>query len=301
VVSSIPAAAVFACRTSFCSDPRVTGLIIPQSPRTRTLLPDEVPATTVFDASIPRKSPTENAMKCRIDCLSVILATIICIAGAKNAMATPASIIHIADGKQQIGVDDCGSICELSSLCDGGNRLADGMKPISLWLIEAATDKQPISLDASKVGKPLITKLEPNKKGLRLVWNAVSLGGNRLLRVEVEVLLDEHGSRWTLNVQKPRDVQLKAIHYPRFANIRPHEEEAIAVPMWTGKLIRSPRTLFQKSETARYLWRYPAMMFTQCIADYGADGKGLFAACDDPHLYLKTFSVWQGPQKQGDF
>jgi len=212
--------------------------------------------------------------------------------------AAPAGVVRASDGRLQLGFDVAtGTLRELVELSDGYNQLADCESPFDLWQLSICDGGVPQELTACRAGTPAIERLTGNGSGLRLVWNRVGAVGQEPLRVEVVVRFPQQGSlvsRWELVVSKPKTVRLSQVRFPRVPSLRERAGEVLAIPRELGMMTREPRKLARGKgdRGARLSWRYPRGLAMQCLAYYGEDGPGFYAACDDIGCHRKDFAVW---------
>ena len=207
-------------------------------------------------------------------------------------------LVRVADGRLQIGLDTTGgSLRELVQLSDGYNKIAEGRPAFGLWQISAGIGEASQEISAEQAGTPRIERMSGAPPGLRLVWEKVAVAGVEPLRVEVVVRLGQQDapiSRWELSVEKPKNLRLKQVRFPRVSGLRDRGDEVLAVPRELGALARDARRLVQgrNGKGMRISWRYPWAMSLQCLAFYQQDGPGFYAACDDTGGYRKDFAVW---------
>ena len=193
----------------------------------------------------------------RLASLLVLIASPMLLAAQEPASAS-SSLVRIADGDLQIGFDSSGSIRELIHVPDGDNRLAGFEQPFSLWEIDTSIDNKKLTLAPTQAGPPRIEPLSGSRPGLRLVWEKVPLSEERSLGVVVEVTLDAQGSRWTLSVQKPENVELKGVRFPRVPALKPRAQEVLAVPTRHGTSVRrSPGDASSSQVSSPRLGRIP--------------------------------------------
>jgi len=175
------------------------------------------------------------------------------------------------------------------------NHLDDEPESGALWELETLVERRPVVLTPSHANLTNLEILRPEQR-LRLTWAEFRPASVSKLKVEVTVDLDADApmSQWGIAVTKPAGMALRQIRFPRVLGIRRQEDERLAVPAWLGQLATDPRTLLggKDGRGRRLAWDYPGRMALQCLAYYGEDGNGLYAACDDTAARRKTFALW---------
>jgi hypothetical protein len=136
---------------------------------------------------------------------------------------------------------------------------------------------------------------------LRLIWEGFHVAVTPPLRVEAVVCLEESSalSRWNIVVRQAGPLRLKQILFPCVSDLAPQDDEALAVPVWMGRIVENPRALLNQDCKSRELrYDYPGHTSMQCLAFYRQNGPGFYIACDDTNAYHKTF-VFSGDGQDG--
>jgi hypothetical protein len=70
-------------------------------------------------------------------------------------------------------------------------------------------------------------------------------------------------------------------------------EHCLAVPVWTGRLIKNPVSELHRipARDKKFEWGYPGLMSLQCMAYYNSDRTGFYASCNDSLAFSKDFSI----------
>jgi hypothetical protein len=133
--------------------------------------------------------------------------------------------------------------------------------------------------------------------GVDLVWEDFSPHHSANLRVIATVTLvdNEATSLWRIAVDGLGDPAPTALRFPRISNIAPQANETLAMPVWMGERTTRARELLNGG--GRFEWEYPGLLSMQCLALYGGDGPGLYAACDDTGARAKRFAIVGQPEK----
>ncbi len=207
---------------------------------------------------------------------------------------------RISNRSLQLGIDTRTGACrELVEVQSGFNQLSPKEKTVALWQLTVRDGETAKTFSADDCGPP---QVEAMPGGLRLVWKNAGAASGKTVRVEATVKLDDQDasmSRWGLAVEKPSQVLVERIRFPRVGSLTPRKNEFLAVPKSMGVLLANPRTRLEGSQGrgGRFEWLYPGLSL-QCLAYYEDGGPGFYAACDDPQAYVKRFAVWSDPEHQ---
>lgn len=233
---------------------------------------------------------------------TAILVLLGCLTTAPVAALSPAGdpLQRISNRGLQLGIDTRTGACrELVEVQSGFNQLSPQEKTVALWQITVRDGETAKTFSADGCGPP---QVEAMPGGLRLVWENVGAASGKPVRVEATVKLDDQDasmSRWGLAVEKPSQVLVENIRFPRVGCLTPRKNEFLAVPRSMGLLLANPRTRLEgpKGRGGRFEWIYPGLSL-QCLAYYEDGGPGFYAACDDPQAYVKQFAVWGDAERQ---
>ena len=210
---------------------------------------------------------------------------------------------RISNQSLQLGFDARNGACrELVEPRTGFNHLAPQAKTNALWQITVRDGDRVQTFSAEESEPPQVQSMPG---GLRLVWEKAGPASWKPMRVEATVRLDGQDtsmSRWELAIEKPSQVLVESIRFPRLASLAPRKNEYLAVPRSMGLLAGNPRKLLEGPDGRgrRLEWIYPGLSL-QCLAYYEDAGPGFYAACDDPQAYVKRFAVWGDAERQMHF
>jgi len=190
---------------------------------------------------------------------------------------------------------DDGSLLELTDRASGHNLVGDAEEIGGLWQLDLLVEGRPLILTPAQSKSFRVEVLRDGREA-RLTWNEFTPPGAAAVGVEVVVQLDAEtpNSAWKIAVAKPADVPLRRVNFPRVFGLKRQEDERLAVPAWLGQQAADPRRHLcgENGKGRRWAWDYPGGLSLQCLAYYGADGDGFYAACDDAAATRKGFAFW---------
>lgn len=219
-------------------------------------------------------------------------------AGAALARnAGQAEAVSIENGLMRIALDrQKGTLLELVDLEAKHNHFGDGDVLGGLWELEVVSDGRRVVLTPAEASTFRWQRLPPAETGLRLTWDGFTLPAAAQCKVEATVRIDDDSptSRWSIAIEKPAELGLRRICFPRAFGLRRQSDERLAVPAWMGQQAADPRGLLRGPDGRgrRLSWDYPGRLSMQCLAYYRSGGCGLYAACDDTAAMRKTFALW---------
>jgi hypothetical protein len=208
-----------------------------------------------------------------------------------------AKLVSIDNGLLRITVDgQDGTLRELVDLKTKHNHVGDARQLGGLWGLEVVTDGRRASLTPAQAKTFRCQALPPGQSGLRLAWDGFTLPEASDCRVQATVQLDPGTpmSHWKITIEKPDQLGLRQVRFPRVFGLRRQDDERLAVPIWMGQRAADPRRLLcgPDGRGRRFAWDYPGRLSMQCVAYYRSGGGGLYAACDDTAVMRKTFAFW---------
>jgi hypothetical protein len=212
---------------------------------------------------------------------------------------TWAEVARVGNKHLQVGIDrTSGQLVELTDLSTKRNLAGRSFGLGGLWELDVApADFSPLT-PANAQACQVMPLDEPST--LRLVWSKFGLAQSPDLHVEVTVRTDADRalSRWQIAIEQTGKLAVRAIRFPRVLNVPPQAPERLAVPVWLGQQTDNPRALLTRpgGPARRLEWEYPGLLSMQCLALSSETGAGLYAACDDPASYLKTFALFGGDE-----
>ena len=199
----------------------------------------------------------------------------------------------VENGRIKLEFDrETGALVAFRDLTNGKDFLYDTIRHISSWEIDLLQAALP---DTISTGSALQFRYS-NKDALKLVmeWAQFKGSTNTNLKVTVRIALekDKPFSSWQISVEGIKGKQIKRIVFPRITGIKNSEDQFLAVPVWTGRLIKNPAAELLKNpaKEKKYEWGYPGLMSLQCMALYSSDQSGFYASCNDSLAYSKDFS-----------
>ena len=209
--------------------------------------------------------------------------------GAARAFAAMAPV-DLADATLRLTADAAAggawSIAEVATALPVAIGAADGC-----WSLELTVAGKSRQLSPRDAGRVEFAPLPQGRQGVRMVWTEFSAVPGLRVDVTGELTSQSGGSRWQVAVDKPADLALGAVIFPRFRVGAQRGQEALAVAAWMGEQVANPRAALAgpKSAGQRLAWDYPGRLSLQCLALTASEGPGLYLACDDAAAFRKTF------------
>lgn len=202
-------------------------------------------------------------------------------------------LVFVGNDKIKFGFDKkTGALLVFSDLVHMTDFLNDTLSSSLPWEIDLlqATLLDTISIDAASQFR----YSKPDPLTLVLEWTKFRGYQNRNLRVTAIVALEKEKplSSWKISVNGIEGKQINRIVFPRISGLRNSKDQYLAVPVWTGRLIKNPGEELSKirSKEKKYEWSYPGLMSLQCLAFYNSNHSGFYASCNDSMAYTKDFT-----------
>ena len=209
-------------------------------------------------------------------------------------LAAAAHGLLLENDQLRLNIDpETGRIVSLAS-ADEATDIVDPNVDAPLWEIALSHEEQRVLLPAD-AGRFHVEPDLPAGIPLRMTWDDFDLDAAPDLRVVVETRLDAHTpvSYWTIALEGLGKLRAGAVRFPRIGAIAKQDGETLAVPVWIGESTTKHRQLLNMGNgDGRLEWLYPGLMSMQCIALYGVNGSGFYAACDDTEAYSKRFALF---------
>jgi hypothetical protein len=138
---------------------------------------------------------------------------------------------------------------------------------------------------------------------LEMRWENFGASERNKLRVAVRVELNasEPLSYWSIAIEGLENQRLAQVDFPVIEGISAPEGAGLAVPTWTGQLIRNPGQVLSARSDRAMRWMYPGYLSMQLAALYDSTGCGFYAAADDTLSYAKEFVFSAGRPGALDF
>lgn len=134
----------------------------------------------------------------------------------------------------------------------------------------------------------------PDSSTLVAEWSEFRGAGYRNLRVIATIHLQDNSSlsSWKISVDGIKGMEVGSVVFPRISGLKKRDDQNLAVPVWTGRLIKNPGAELAKIEKSekKYVWGYPGLMSLQCVALYDSTRTGLYLSCNDSLAYSKDFT-----------
>ncbi|HOT50764.1 MAG TPA: DUF6259 domain-containing protein, partial [Candidatus Hydrogenedentes bacterium] len=220
-----------------------------------------------------------------------ILAIGVSFAGAQNLLCENDSVSIEFSGHNGtvLRFYDKANGCDITRADDG-----------ELWRVMLTTESGTKVLTPSDAGQFISHSNSPSE--IQMSWfDFPGMDKDLAIHASVRIQTCWPPTSWELVIHKTPSARVPVAHFPRLSNLTKHEEESLAVPVWTGQLLPNPRSVLCASDDARLAWNYPGMMAMQCVAYCAKGGSGLYAACDDTAAYRKTFAFWGNVSGKVDF
>jgi hypothetical protein len=233
---------------------------------------------------------TKNSHFVRFLTLSAVLWTIGLSAFAQQPIAL---------SNKHVRLDFHAGRGDLLSLVDSAtqmNFVSDIAGENAVWQIDMLPGTFPHVVIPSMAKSFRMLQVPNHPDELRLVWEDFNLPFSDPLRVEVTISLGQSKamSYWSIAIQKPGEMHVEKVRFPRIHEIARQPRERLAVPQWMGEITSIPRALITgpNNPMKRLEWPYPGTMSLQCLAYYRENGPGLYLSCDDTAAYRKAFAFW---------
>ncbi len=223
--------------------------------------------------------------------------------GLTVAAAQDAELVVAENDHLRIALDPRdGSLRDLVDRSAGHNHIDPVDQDGSLWEIELLVGDRPVVLKATHAASFRCESLSAPRIGLHATWDSFALPQAANCRVQVTVELDPDApmSRWSIALDKPPELSVRHMQFPRIVSIRRQAAEYLAAPVWLGQLATDPcaQLCVTGGNARRHTWHYPGQLSLQCLAYYRDGASGLYAACDDTAATRKGFTVWGTPLGQ---
>ncbi|HOZ49954.1 MAG TPA: DUF6259 domain-containing protein [Candidatus Hydrogenedentes bacterium] len=218
-----------------------------------------------------------------------------CVAWAALVVfVVQAAGLTIESASFRLGVDtESARIVELAKP-DSGPNLVDPDADTPLWQVDFGRPGQ-TPLVPSDAGEFEVLPSDVGDDAFRVVWSDFGVEAAPALRVVVDVALDAATavSHWAIAVEGLDDARPVSVRFPRVGGLVRQKAETLAVPIWMGEETHVPRAMLNADGQGRRLeWTYPGILSMQCLAFYGAQGSGFYAACDDTAAFGKRFAFF---------
>lgn len=167
-------------------------------------------------------------------------------------------------------------------------------KAEDLWRLDGTSKNGDLSIRPTDARFFSFSKDFQNRS-IHLTWQEFRLSEAPHLIVRVSATLDPSSASviWNIALQNKAELSVRGITFPRLTPISPAEKEMLAVPVWMGELLSSPRTaLGAEYSSYRKEWENPGLLSMQCLALYSQGGPGLLLSTNDTKGYLKRFAVF---------
>ena len=204
-------------------------------------------------------------------------------------------IVYIENGTLRLGFDR-GSGAFVSMLDKaGGNELlvaaaADG-PPWEIFFLHSSGDGR-----FDHEGAYSFSFSKSKLSSLEMCWENFGGMENENFRVVVRVSLDASGplSRWSIHVGGLERGIPEEVNFPVVKGILAPEGTSLAVPTWTGQLIKDPGKVLSGRSDRTMKWMYPGYLSMQVSALYDSTGSGFYVAADDTLSCAKEFVFSSG-------
>jgi hypothetical protein len=238
---------------------------------------------------------TKNLSLYRV--LSVSVALSLCLSLSPGGQEKKAATIALTSQSLRIELSSTnGNVCSFLDRGTGLNFVAEALGKCPLWQIDMLPGSEPRAVTPSMAKRFRWVYPQNGETELRLIWDQFDLPYPQPLRVEVTVALDPKQalSSWSIAIEKPGQLHVEKVRFPRIPDLAQQPDERLAVPLWMGQLTKSPRELIDGPENSvrRLEWPYPGAMSLQCVAFYRDGGPGLYLSCDDTAAFRKAFALW---------
>lgn len=186
-----------------------------------------------------------------------------------------------------------GNLSKFEDLSFARDILEQG-KTAELWRLNCISGNRDLSI-CPKDARLFSFSKDLQHRSIDLTWQGFELPEARHLGVKVSATLEPStpSVMWKIAIQNDTGLSIKGLSFPRLVPIAPAEKEMLAVPVWMGELLSSPRTaLGADSFSYRKEWENPGLLSVQCLALYSQGGPGFLISTDDTKGYLKRFAVF---------
>lgn len=204
--------------------------------------------------------------------------------------------IHLRNDLLKISFSQLdGSLTGFEDLATSRQLLTGSGNSSSLWVIALNDHPTLEQLDIHAASDFSFSR--PDTNSLVLRWQHFSGldSADAGIMVIARISLDAQDplSYWDISVEGLVEGQIEEIQFPRIGSINDLGNEKLAVPVWMGQLLDSPRKQLAASEDEerRYEWTYPGSLSFQMLALYNPEDIGLYVAANDSLSHRKHFSL----------
>lgn len=199
----------------------------------------------------------------------------------------------VTNGKIMLRFDSrTGALTAFQDVSSHYNFLNENAQPGSPWMIDLVQSSTTDTLSIGDASEFHFSK--PDPRTILLEWKKFNGTNNRVVvKASVSLEKDKPFSAWKISVDGMEGKQISRVVFPRMAGLKNSDNDYLAVPVWTGRLIRNPHAELLKiqAKEKKYEWGYPGLMSLQCMALYNPGYSGFYAACNDSLAYSKDFSI----------
>ncbi len=222
--------------------------------------------------------------------LSVICLALILIPSRSNGAEKP---VTIDNGKIKLSFDtQTGALTGFRDLVNTTDFLNEKGIPGSPWEIDLLQSAVYDTLSTHNAAVFHFSK--PDPLSLVLEWSKFKGAQNRNLKVTAVVSLEKEKpfSSWKISIEGIVGKQINRVVFPLISGLKNSVENYLAVPIWTGRLIRNPGGELARlpGKVKKSEYSYPGQLSLQCTALYHPGQSGFYAACNDSLAYTKDFS-----------
>jgi len=206
--------------------------------------------------------------------------------------ASAEKIIYLKNDSITLGFDKyTGSLRIFTDFVNSYQFLDSTLSDGSLWKINITGNSGIETLDISTAARFEI--IHADSKMLVFNWYDFDRIKQKDFQIEVKITLDDikAESLWQIALTGCDGLKIEQVVFPRICGLREQDQEYLAVPTWMGELIEDPRIQLSKitGREKKYEWTYPGPLSMQCLALYGPQRYGFYAACHDSLAYRKSF------------
>jgi hypothetical protein len=187
---------------------------------------------------------------------------------------------------------ETGGLISLRDLTNENEFLKDTFPAYSPWEIDIVHSLQVDTISVFAASRFRFSKPDPST--LVLEWSKFK--GSRYVNLKVTARIalemDKPFSTWKIQVEGVEGKQISRMVFPRISGLKASEDQCLAVPVWTGRLIRNPLAELTKirAKEKKFEWSYPGLMSLQCMSLYNSGQSGFYASCNDSLAYSKDFT-----------
>jgi hypothetical protein len=185
-----------------------------------------------------------------------------------------------------------GALTGFRDLANSYDYLNEPVQTCSLWEIDQVQASVADTITIHDASQFRFSK--PDPLTLVLEWSKFRGARNLNLKVTARVTLENESpfSTWKIVTEGIAGNQISRIVFPVISGLKSSEADYLAIPVWTGRLIKNPGGELSKlpAKMKKSEWSYPGQLSLQCTALYLPDQQGFYAACNDSLAYTKDFS-----------